>query len=106
MYQDKLVNTERRRTRYLTTNARYNYSSRWHYFAGYAYDIENSETKNRNIGFLFKKRCWNLQLKYVENIRPILDSSGNSSSIKDSVVYLTLNLNPLGGMEVDYKTSE
>ena len=106
LYQDKLVNTQRVRSRYLTTNARYNYSSRWQYFAGYAYDIENSETKNRNIGFLFKKQCWNLQLQYVENIRPILDASRNTSSIKDSVVYLTLNLNPLGGFEVDYKTSE
>ncbi len=106
LYQDKLVNSQRLNTRYLTTNARYNYSGRWQYFAGYAYDIENSETKNRNLGFLYKKRCWDLQLKYVENIRPILDSSGNSSSIKDSVVYLTLNLRPLGGMELDYKTSK
>ena len=70
LYEDKLVDTQRVRSRYLTTNARYDYSSRWQYFAGYAYDIENSETKNRNIGFLFKMRCWNLQLQYVENIRP------------------------------------
>jgi LPS-assembly protein len=106
LYQDRLVDTQRERTRYLTTNARYNYSNRWQYFAGYAYDIENSETKNRSIGFLYKKRCWDLQLKYVENVRPIIDSSGNSSSIQDKVLYLTLNLNPLGGMEVDYKKSE
>ena len=115
LYVDRLVqdqvtaDEERLRTRYLTTNARYNYSDRWQYFAGYAYDIENSETKNRNLGFLYNKRCWSVQLKYVENIRPTLSTINGvseTSSIKDKVLYLTLNLRPLGGMEVDYKSSE
>ncbi len=115
LYEDRLVQDqltaaeERLRTRYLTADARYNYSQRWQYFAGYAYDIENSETKNRNLGFLFNKRCWSVQLKYVENIRPTLatiNGVSETSSIKDRVLYLTLNLRPLGGMEVDYKSSE
>lgn len=115
LYEDKLIQNQvtadetRLRTRYLTTDARYNYSERWQYFAGYAYDIENSETKNRNLGFLYNKRCWSVQLKYVENIRPTLatiNGVSETSSIKDRVLYLTLNLRPLGGMEVDYKSSE
>ena len=115
LYEDKLIQDQltaaetRLRTRYLTTAARYNYSQRWQYFAGYAYDIENSETKNRNLGFLYNKRCWSVQLKYVENIRPTLatiNGVSETSSIKDRVLYLTLNLRPLGGMEVDYKSSE
>lgn len=115
LYEDKLIQNQvtadetRLRTRYLTTDARYNYSQRWQYFAGYAYDIENSETKNRNLGFLYNKRCWSVQLKYVENIRPTLatiNGVSETSSIKDRVLYLTLNLRPLGGMEVDYKSSE
>jgi LPS-assembly protein len=115
LYEDKLVqdqataDEERLRTRYMTADARYNYSQRWQYFAGYAYDIENSETKNRNLGFLYNKRCWSVQLKYVENIRPTLSTVNGvseTSSIKDQVLYLTVNLRPLGGMEVDYKSSE
>ncbi len=106
LYEDKLIDNVRTNTRYLTTNARYNYSSRWQYFAGYAYDLENSKTKNRNIGFLYNKRCWSAELKYVENIRPTLDASGVTSSIKDKVLYLTLNLRPLGGMRVNYKQSD
>lgn len=109
LYEDKLVNTQRVRSRYITANAGYTYSARWQYFAGYAYDIENSETKNRNLGFLFNKRCWSVQLKYVENIRPTLTTINGiteTSSISDKVLYLTLNLRPLGGMEVDYKSSE
>lgn len=106
LYEDKLPNNERTRARYVTSDARYNYSQRWQYYAGYAYDIERSETKNRHLGFVYKKRCWGAELKYVENIRPTLDASGQASSIQDKVLYLTLNLRPLGGMEVHYKKSE
>jgi len=112
LYEDKLLensltNAETRtQTSYLTSDARYNYSDRWQYFAGYSYDIEARETKNRFIGFLHNKRCWSAELRYVENIRPTLDTSGLSSGIKDKVLYLTLNLRPLGGFEVNYKKSE
>ncbi len=112
LFEDKLfvnstTNAETRvKTSYLTSNARYNYSSRWQFFAGYAYDLELSETKNRHIGFLFSKRCWNLQLEYVENIRPTLGTTGQATGIQDKVLYLTLNLKPLGGFNVHYKKSE
>lgn len=114
LYEDKLVENittnvqTRTKTSYLTTNARYNYSRKWQYFAGYAYDIELSETKNRHIGFLYDKRCWSLELKYLENIRPTLITTNGvteSASIKDRIIYLTINLRPLGGIEVDYKSS-
>lgn len=103
LYEDKMVGNVRTNTRYLTADTRYNHSQRWQYFAGYAYDIENKLAHNRRIGFLFTKRCWSLELAYVENIRPIFDASNNTSSIQDKVLYLTLNLRPLGGMEFDYK---
>ena len=120
LYEDKLfVSSEtnattnvtvktptRARTRYLTSNARYNYSSRWQYYAGYAYDIEESLTKNRHIGFAFNKRCWGIDLKYVENIRPTLDANNQAAGIKDQVIYLVLNLRPIGGFDFHYKQSE
>ncbi len=106
LYEDKLVKDIRTHTRYVTSNARYNHSSRWQYYAGYAYDIEASKTKNRHLGCVYAKRCWSVELKYVENIRPILDASGVASGIQDKIIYLTLNLRPLGGFEVDYKKSE
>lgn len=106
LYEDKLLNTMRTQSSYVTTDARYNYSQRWQYYAGYAYDIKLSETKNRHLGFLYNKRCWSVDLKYVENIRPILDASGQAGAIQDKILYLTLNLRPMGGFEVHYKKSE
>lgn len=106
LYEDKLVNDTRTHTSYVTSDARYNYSERWQYFAGYAYDIQESQTKNRHLGFVYAKRCWSAELKYVENIRPSLSTTGTASGIQDKILYLTLNLRPLGGFEVDYKKSE
>jgi len=113
LYEDKEIvetnatasTTIRTRSRYVTSNARYNYSQKWQYYAGYAYDIENSLTKNRHIGFRFSKRCWNIDLSYVENIRPILDKDGLAAGIKDQVIYLVLNLHPIGGFDFNYKKS-
>ena len=107
--EDSLGGENREKSSYLTTSFRYNHSERWQYYAGYAYDIELRETKNRHLGFAFAKRCWSLELRYVENIRPTLttiNGVSESSSIKDKVLYLTLNLRPLGGMELNYKKSE
>ncbi|MDF1882064.1 hypothetical protein JHD50_12270, partial [Sulfurimonas sp. MAG313] len=96
----------RTRTSYITTDARYNYSKKWHYYAGYAYDIESSETKNRHLGLTLNKKCWGLDLKYVENIRPSLDASGNAAGIKDKVLYLVINLLPIGGVNVRYQKAQ
>jgi len=106
LYEDKLVDTNRQRTRYLTTDVRYSYSDRWKYYAGYAYDIENSQTKNRHLGINFNKRCWGLNLEYVENIRPSLDTTGQSAGIKDKILYVMFNLHPISGVELDYKKSQ
>ena len=112
LYEDKLFVDSvtgletRTNTRYITSDARYNYSRKWQYYAGYAYDAEESKTKNRHLGFTFNKRCWGIDLKYVENIRPTLDSSGQAAGIQDKVLYLMLNLRPIGGFNVHYKKSE
>ncbi|HIC44986.1 MAG TPA: LPS-assembly protein LptD [Sulfurimonas sp.] len=105
LYEDKIESEKREITRYITSNARYNYSQRWQYYAGYAYDIEESLTKNRHIGFRFNKRCWGIDLKYVENIRPTLGQDGGAANINDKVLYIVLNLRPIGGFEFDYKKS-
>jgi len=112
LYEDKLFFDSvtqaetRTQTRYVRADARYDYSTRWKYFAGYAYDIEQSQTKNRHVGFAYAKRCWSAELKYVENIRPTLGTSGLASGIQDKILYVTLKLNPLGGFKVHYKKSE
>ena len=46
------------------------------------------------VGFLYKKRCWDFGLRYSENRRPVLTTTGDSF-IDDKYIYLTLVLKPL-----------
>ena len=59
------------------------------------YDLQRSEKKSAEIGFLYSKRCWDFGLRYVENNRPILNSSGASGSIYDRYIFMTVALKPI-----------
>lgn len=80
-------------TSYITSRARYNYDEHYSYHLSYNYDLENSLKKSAEIGFLYKKRCWDFGIRYLENIRPILTQTG-SSSIADKYIYFTIALRP------------
>jgi LPS-assembly protein len=81
-------------TSYITSSARYTYNNQYSYFGKYNYDYENSLKKSSEIGFLYKKRCWEFGLRYVENNRPIL-TKDDASSIFDRYLYFKIVLKPL-----------
>jgi LPS-assembly protein len=80
-------------TSYVTSSATYNYDEHYSYHATYNYDLENRLKKSSEIGFLYKKRCWEFGIRYLENIRPILQD-GVSSSISDKYIFFTIVLKP------------
>jgi LPS-assembly protein len=90
-------------TNYMTSSMSYMYNKHYSYNLRYDYDLERSEKKSVEIGFLYKKRCWDFGLRYVENNRPILNQNGVSSSIYDRYVYITVALKPI--MTSDNKSS-
>ncbi|WP_294961655.1 LPS assembly protein LptD, partial [Sulfurimonas sp.] len=81
-------------TSYITSTASYTYDSHYSYSATYNYDIETSLKKSVSVGFLYKKRCWDFGLKYLENNSPTSTTSGTTSSY-DRYIYFTINLKPL-----------
>jgi LPS-assembly protein len=81
-------------TSYITSRASYTYDSHYSYSMKFDYDLETSLRKSVEVGFLYKKRCWDFGLRYVENNRPILIENG-STSIYDRYIYFTLNLKPI-----------
>jgi len=93
-------------TSYITSSASYTYDSHYSYNMRFDYDLETSLRKSVEVGFLYKKRCWDFGLKYLENNRPVLTESG-STSIYDRYLYFTVNLKPImesnGGSLFDWK---
>lgn len=82
-------------TKYLTSSLHYDYNKHYSFSAMYNYDIENHQQKTASIGFMYKKRCWDFGVKYSENNRPVLDANGQSSSVFDKYLFVTIVLKPI-----------
>ena len=97
LYKDTFLtttNTYTPYTSYITSSATYTYNEHYSYYASLDYDLEKSFKKSSNIGFLYKKRCWEFGLKFLENTRPVLTQDG-ASSVNDRYVYFTIVLKPI-----------
>ncbi|MFA5234712.1 MAG: LPS-assembly protein LptD [Sulfurimonas sp.] len=82
-------------TSYVTTSIDYKHSKHYSYSFRHDYDLERSEKKGFEVGFLYQKRCWDFGLRYVENNRPILNANGEADSIYDRYVYVVVRLKPI-----------
>jgi len=102
MYQNTFVD-ETAKISYIISSLNYKYNKHYSYNFKYDYDLQKREKKGFEIGFLYKKRCWDFGLTYLENNRPILNQSGISGSIYDRYIYITIRLKPI--MESDGKLS-
>ncbi len=91
-----------RHTSYLTSRAGYTYDKHYSFNAMFNYDIESSLKKSMEVGFMYKKRCWDFGIRYAENNRPILTTAGEDS-VYDKYIYLSIVLKPF--MKPDKDTS-
>ncbi len=81
-------------TSYVTSSARYTYDEHYSYQVKLNYDLQTNQKKSSEIGFMYKKRCWDFGLRYLENNRPVL-TQNNESSIYDRYIYFSIVLKPL-----------
>ncbi|GGD33650.1 LPS-assembly protein LptD [Malaciobacter pacificus] len=83
-----------------------NYNISRDYKIGY-YENYNLLEKVRNkqgVSFNINDNCWNLDLKYEREVVP--STAQNSTSIDQEVVFINLELKPLGGLKQKYKINE
>lgn len=98
MYKDSFLpqtSTYTPITSYMTSSVSYKYNKHYSYHFRLDYDLERSEKKSFEVGFLYQKRCWDFGLTYLENNRPILNQDGLSDSVYDRFIYLTIRLKPI-----------
>ena len=93
LYKDTFL-ASTRYTSYLTSTLGYTYNNHYSFSALYNYDAISQETKTQEIGFMYKKRCWDFGMRYSENRRPVLTNSGESF-VNERYVYFTIVLKPL-----------
>lgn len=73
-------------------------------FGTYEYDEAAKETRAWSIGASMTKKCINYAVKIKNENTPILTST-SSSSIKNYIIYFSINLIPLGGVNQAYSIS-
>jgi len=96
LYKDsflKFTSITPRYTSYMTSSIGYTYNNHYSYNFKFNYDLKAKLKKSAEVGFLYKKRCWDFGIKYAEDNRPILTQNG-TSSIYDKYIYLTVILKP------------
>ena len=86
---DKILTNE------LAFEVDYSYNKELNLFAGFTYDIENSYSKRWKLGFRYNRDCWNMELGYLHDTRPLLTNSGSSSIDNDKIIF-KLNLLAFG----------
>jgi len=97
MYKDTFLaktSTYTPYTSYITSSVSYTYNEHYTYHANWNYDLEANDSKTREIGFIYKKRCWDFGITYIENNKPVLTQNSSSSSY-DKYIYFTIALKPL-----------
>jgi len=80
-------------------NKKINY--KYYVFGNYDFDYHLNQERSWGIGAGMKKRCFNYQVSIKNETMPILTSSSNTS-IKNLVVYLSVNFVPIGGINQVY----
>ena len=93
-----------RHTSYFTSSAEYTYNKHYSFNGSYNFDIEKSEKKSMEVGFLYKKRCWDFGLRYAENNRPVLTADGTTKSVYDRYLYFNIVLKPFMQASKDSST--
>lgn len=68
------------------------------------YDLLENIRNRQGVGLNINDSCWNLDLKYEDQIKPT--SSTNSTGIEQKIVYATILLKPLGGIKQKYKMQD
>jgi len=83
-----------RYTSYLTSTLSYTYDKHYSFSGLYNYDFEAQQAKTKEIGFMYKKRCWDFGIRLSENRRPITTVNGDSF-IDERYLYFTILLKPI-----------
>jgi len=104
-YTDELRNNATVYSSYWTADAEYQYNRHYRFFALAAYDYREALLKRGEIGYVYSQRCLDFGLKYVQNRRPIITNSNINDSVKDSYVFITIILKPIGGTAFNYRMS-
>ncbi len=84
----------------LKIHGRYKYSDRLALYGGFTYDFSKHYDKDWEVGVMYDRECWNMQVIFKQEITPVLRDSG-AGSIRNNSIMFKFNLVPFGGSGLD-----
>ena len=90
---------------YLSSNISLKLPYNYVLFAGVDYDLQRDYTKMWRSGIHYKRKCWDYNLVYKEDIEPKNTSAGIESK-KSQGVYLYFSFYPLGEVSYDFAVEQ
>ena len=84
----------------LKIHARYKYSEKLAFYGGFTYDFSKHYDKDWEVGLMYDKKCWNMQIIFKQETTPVLRENGVGSIHNNSVMF-KFNLVPFGGSGLD-----
>jgi len=74
----------------------YNFNDNLKLRASASYDLKNKNLKNWEIGSNYNKHCWDLDISFGEDIRPVIKSDGSRGSISNNYIKAQITILPFG----------
>jgi LPS-assembly protein len=89
------------KSNYLSFGFDKSFAYKYHIFGNYDYDYALREERSWGLGIGMKKRCFSYQISVKRENTPILTST-SASSVRNFVLYLSVNFIPIGGINQSY----
>jgi len=86
----------------LKFDLRYKYSEKISAYGAFTYDMYKHYDKDWEVGIMYDRKCWNMQVLFRQEITPVLRNNG-AGSIRDNSVMFRFNLVPFGGSGLNKK---
>jgi len=86
----------------LKFDLRYKYSEKISAYGAFTYDMYKHYDKDWELGIMYDRKCWNMQVLFRQEITPVLRNNG-AGSIRDNSVMFRFNLVPFGGSGLNKK---
>jgi len=86
----------------LKFDLRYKYSEKISAYGAFTYDMYKHYDKDWELGIMYDRKCWNMQVLFRQEITPVLKNNG-AGSIRDNSVMFRFNLVPFGGSGLNKK---
>jgi len=83
-----------KKTSFVQAKVDLHYRNKNSWFASIDYDLEQGYNHQWDIGLIHKQECWSGAIKIGQEVVPNIDDS-----IRNTVLYFELNLNPIGGIQ-------